>query len=381
VKTKREEPFKMVATTFKGLEKVLAREIRELGGQKVRPLVRAVEFYGDTPLLYKTNLAAATALRILKPTAHLRNIRSVAVLYNKIYEIPWETFFHSRKRLWFNVSGMLDTIPDTLFVSQKTKDAIVDRFRDRFGHRPDVDKENPEVVINLHLFRNQITVSLDASGVPLFKRGYRTGAGEAPLNEVMAAGLVRLAKWRNDTHLIDPMTGSGTIPIEAALLASRTAPNLGRSFFSFMHWRDFRPRLLEEIQKELESRRVRPVEFLRIAGYDRDPAMIDIARQNAREAGVDEFVDWEVKNFFETRKIPGPVTLIFNPPYDKRLGLKSREGFYRRMAAHLNDAYRWATAWILSPGDLSSYMGRKPLARYRLLNGKIPVTFAGYSLD
>jgi len=381
MKYQRDGTYRMIATTFKGLEKVLARELKETGASRVRPLVRAVEFHGNDEMLYRANLQLATALRILKPVAHLRNIKSVAALYNKVYDIPWEKLFHSRKSIYFNISGMLDTIPDTRFVSQKSKDAIVDRFRDLYGNRPDVDKENPDVVINLHLFKNQMTVSLDASGSPLFKRGYREGTGEAPLNEVLAAGLLRLARWRGDSHLIDPMTGSGTIPVEAALMAAHIPPNLHREKFSFMHWHGFKPWLLENIKKELRGQIRRPTELLRIIGYDRDPAMIEIARRNAENAGVSEYIEWDVKDFFETRKIPGAVTLIFNPPYDKRLPLKNREQFYQKTAGHLQDAFRWSEAWIVSPDKWHKYFRRKPIATYHLYNGKIPVIFSGFSLE
>jgi len=381
MKNRRPEHFKFIATTFKGLEKVLEKELREAGASKTRRLIRAVEFYGDLPMLYKTNMQIATAIRILRPVAHLRNVKSVAALYNKMYEIPWEKFFHSRKRIYFHVSGTLDTIPDTRFVSQKTKDAVVDRFRDLYGNRPDVDKETPQVVINLHLFKNQISVSLDASGTPLFKRGYREVAGEAPLNEVLAAGLLRLARWRGDSHLYDPMTGSGTLPVEAALLAADIPPNLHREDFGFMHWHGFRPALLERVREELRNRIRQPSPLLRIIGSDRDKNMIDVARRNARKAGVDGWIEWEVKDFFDTRKIPGDVTLIFNPPYDKRLPLKSRQSFYEKTARHLQEAFRWSTAWIVSPENWQKYFRRKPVASYRLYNGPLPVVFSGFRLD
>jgi putative N6-adenine-specific DNA methylase len=377
---KKGENFKIIATTFKGLEKVLKREVMELGGQNPRELVRAVEFYGDDGFIYKANLKLSTAIRILKPIAHLRNIKSVATLYNKIYEIPWEKFFYSRKRIYFNVSGVLDTIPDTRFVSQKTKDALVDRFRDRFGHRPDIDKENPEVVVNLHLFRNQIAVSLDSSGKPLFKRGYREQTGFAPLNEVLAAGLLRLARWNDDTHLIDPMTGSGTIPIEAALMAANIPPNIYRDEFAFMHWHGFDKDLYNLIRKSLLDRIKEPTELVQIIGYDKDPEMIATARKNAEKAGVDAFVRLEVKDFFDTRKIPGPVTLIFNPPYDKRLHVRNRDEFYQKIANHLNEAFPWTKAWLLTPENIQKYFGRKPMATYKLINGKIPVNFTGFEL-
>ncbi len=376
----KQENFKMIATTFKGLERVLKREVLELGGQKPRELIRAVEFYGDKGFMYKANMKLATAIRILKPIAHLRNIKSVAALYNKVYDVPWEKFFHSRKRIYFHVSGELDTIPNTRFISQKVKDAVVDRFRDRYGNRPDVDKDKPEIIINLHLFRNQISISLDSSGNPLFKRGYREETGFAPLNEVLAAGLIRLARWNGDTHLIDPMTGSGTIPIEGALLAANIPPNIYRDEFAFMHWHGFDKDLYNLIRKSLLDRIKEPTDLIEIIGYDNNPAMIEKALKNAKNAGVEDFVRLEVKDFFDTRKIPGPVTLLFNPPYDKRLPVKNREEFYRKIVRHLNENFRWSNAWLLTPEPLQKYFAKKPIASYKLINGKIPVFFAGYEL-
>ncbi|NPA46115.1 MAG: class I SAM-dependent RNA methyltransferase [Chlorobi bacterium] len=376
-----EENFKIIATTFKGLEQTLAEEVRELGGQRPKTLVRAVSFYGDMGFLYKANLKLSTALRILRPIAHLRNIKSVAVLYNKIYDIPWEEYFDADKTVFFHVSGRLDGIPHTHFVSQKVKDALVDRFRDRTGRRPRVDNREAQIHINLHMFRDQMSVALDSSGDPLFKRGYRKATGKAPLNEVLAAGLIRLAGWKGDRHLIDPMCGSGTIPIEAALQAMQVPPGIFRESFSFMHWKDFDAELYEHIRQAMLKRVREPFEMIKILGYDKDGRMIDKARMNAEAAGVDDFVRFEQKDFFRTEKIPGPVTLIFNPPYDQRLSLRDKEDFFRRVAAHLKEHYRWSTVWILSDIPLGRYFGRRPFRTYKLVNGKIDVFFSGFNIE
>ena len=372
--------FKMIATTFKGLEKVLVKEVLELGGQKPRTLIRAVEFYGDLGFLYKANLKLRTALRVLRPIAHLRNIKSVASLYNKMYEIPWEKYFDARQSVAFHVSGMLDSIPHTKFVSQKTKDALVDRFRDQSGKRPDV-KKDALIHINLHLFHDQISVSLDSSGAPLFKRGYREETGMAPINEVLAAGIIRLAGWNGDTHFIDPMTGSGTFPIEAALMASNIPPGIFKEDFSFMHWKDFDEQLYQLIRESVLKKVKEPFELIKIIGYDKDPAMIEIARQNATRASVDELITFETKDFFKTSKIPGPVTLVFNPPYDKRLSLQQKEKFYKRLAQHLEENYRWTDVWIISPEKIQKFFRRKPIAQYALYNGKIPVWLTGLRIE
>ena len=376
-----EENFEIVATTFKGLEDTLTREVRELGGQRPKSLIRAASFYGDKGFLYKANLKLSTALRILKPIAHLRNIRSVAVLYNKVYDIPWETYFDVDKTVFFHVSGRLNGIPHTHFVSQKVKDALVDRFRDRTGRRPRIEKNGAQIHINLHMFRDQMSVALDSSGEPLFKRGYRRYTGKAPLNEVLAAGLIRLAGWKGDRHLIDPMCGSGTIPIEAALQAMQIPPGIFREEFSFMHWKDFDKGLYDHIRQAMLKRVREPFEMIRILGYDKDDRMVDKARQNAEAAGVDRFVQCEKKDFFRTEKIPGPVTLIFNPPYDQRLSLRDKEDFFRRIAAHLKEHYRWSTAWILSDIPLRRYFDIRPLNTYKLVNGKIDVFFSGFRIE
>ncbi len=375
------ENFKMIATTFKGLEKVLAREVQELGGQRPRPLVRAVEFYGDKGFMYKANLRLATALRILKPIAHLRNIRSVAALYDKIKAIPWEAYFDVNKTVYFHISGRLDTLPHTHFVSQKAKDALADRFREVTGYRPSVSKDNPDIRIDLHLFRDQISVSLDASGDPLFKRGYRTATGPAPLNEVLAAGMLRLARWKGQTHLIDPMCGSGTIPIEGALLAANIPPGIFREKFAFMQWKDFDPALFAQIRDAVMKHVREPLEIIRIIGYDKEAYLVEKALKNLASAGVDQFVSCEAKDFFLTRKIPGPVTMLFNPPYDRRLPVDDRDKFYRRIARHLEDNYQRAEVWIVSEHSFDRYFKRRPFRKFHLMNGKIPVTFAGYKMD
>ncbi len=374
-----EDSFKIIVTTLKGLEGVLEHEIRRMGVRRTRRLVRAVELYGDKALIYELNLRLATALRILKPVAHLRNLKSVAAIYNKIYDLPWEQWFFSRKRIFFHVSGQLDTVSHTHFVSQKVKDAIADRFHDRFGHRPDVRKEGAEIRINLHLFRDQMTVSLDSSGEPLFKRGYRQETGPAPVNEVLAAGLIRLARWEGDTHLIDPMCGSGTIPIEGALLAKNIPPGIFREEFSFMHWNDYDDVLFNKIKETLSEKIKRPFELIKIIGYDRDAHVLEAAKRNAAHAKVDDYVICEAKDFFDTKKIPGPVKLIFNPPYDRRLTLPVREKFYRRIQEHLTLAYPLSEVWILTadpPHRL--FPGMKPVRVYSLMNGKIPVYFSGF---
>ncbi len=375
------ENFKMIATTFKGLEKVLAREVQELGGQRPRPLVRAVEFYGDRGFMYKANLRLATALRILKPLAHLRNIKSVAALYDKIKAIPWEAYFDAGRTVYFHISGRLDTLPHTHFVSQKAKDALADRFREITGYRPSVSKENPDVRIDLHLFRDQISVSLDASGEPLFKRGYRTATGPAPINEVLAAGLLRLAGWKGQTHLLDPMCGSGTIPIEGALMAANIPPGIFREKFGFMQWKDFDADLYAHIRNAVLKHVREPLEIIRIMGYDKEPYMVEKAMKNLQSAGVEQFVHCEAKDFFRTRKIPGPVTMVFNPPYDRRLPVARRDEFYRRIVRHLEENYQRAEVWIISEQSFDPYFNRRPFRRFQLMNGKIPVTFAGYKMD
>ncbi len=377
-----EQSFKIIVTTLKGLEGVLEREIRALGVRRTRRLIRAVELYGDKALLYELNLRLSTALRILKPVAHLRNLKSVAAIYNKVYELPWEQWFFSRKSMYFHVSGELNTVPHTHFVSQKVKDAIADRFRERFGHRPDVRKENAEMRINLHLFRDQMTVSLDSSGEPLFKRGYRQETGPAPVNEVLAAGLIRLARWEGDSHLIDPMCGSGTIPVEGALFSKNIPPGMFRENFSFMHWNDYDEVLFKKIKERLAEKIKEPFELMKILGYDKDAAVLERAQKNAAHARVDDYVQCEVKDFFVTKKIPGPVKLIFNPPYDRRLPLPAREKFYRRIQDHLKEAYPFSEAWILTaehPKKL--FPGMKPFKVFSLMNGKIPVYFSGFKID
>ena len=323
------ENYKMLATTLFGLEEVLAKELFALGAQSVKKGNRSVSFVGDKGFMYKANLKLRTAIRILKP------IRSFTVydeddLYNKLKKIKWEDYIYSDGYIAINsVVNSQDFTTNSHYISLKSKDAIVDYFRDKYDERPSIDLKHPDVRIHVHIHHQTCTVSLDSSGDSLHKRGYRTATNIAPINEVLAAGLILLTGYDGGTHLIDPMCGSGTILIEAAMIAANIPPNINRPEFGFEKWRDYDNSLFEVIQDSLLKRIKDP--YFKIMGFDKAPSAVRKAKDNVTNANLDEFVNVFQIDFFESEKqLRGPVTMLFNPPYGERLEIDT-EGFYQQI--------------------------------------------------
>ena len=304
----------MVAKTLYGLEPLLAGELRQLGASAVEEGTRNVSFEGDTGFMYKANLCCRTAIKILKPI-HAFNIFNEDDLYKKVYEMPWEDYMSVNGSLAVDATVFSKQFTHSKYVSLKTKDAIVDRFRDKTGERPDVDLDHPTLRINVHIDRNICTISLDSSGSSLHKRGYKTESTLAPINEVLAAGMIMLSGWNGQCDLLDPMCGSGTILTEAAMIAANIPPNLNREEFAFEHWPDFDVNLFEVIENAA-LKKITDFRY-KIYGYDVDPVSIKKARQNVKNANLEEFISLEVKDFFQSEKTTeGPMFLVFNPPYD-----------------------------------------------------------------
>jgi putative N6-adenine-specific DNA methylase len=364
------DSFNIIAKTFFGLEDVLAAELAALGAEEVETGRRMCSFRGDLRMLYRANIACRTAVRVLRPIARFP-IDSPRALYNCLGRTNWLKHLEPEGTLAIDPVVHGGLFKNSLYAAQVAKDAIVDQIRRRTNRRPSVDLVDPDLRINLHIDRRRATVYLDASGDSLHRRGYRTEAGAAPLNEVLAAGILQLAGWDAASPLADFMCGSGTLPIEAAMLARRIAPGTIREQFGYMRWKDFDRSLHED---ELAAARAAELPSLAFAiqGSDADPQAIAQARENARRAGVERDVVWQVSELSAVAPPAPSGTLVANPPYDERLKSPDLIELYR----HIGDVlkHRWAgyTAYILTGNrEAAKFIGLKPAARIRLFNGPI----------
>lgn len=369
----------MVAKTLYGLEPLLAGELRQLGASAVEEGTRNVSFEGDTGFMYKANLCCRTAIKILKPI-HAFNIFNEDDLYKKVYDMPWEDYMSVNGSLAVDATVFSKQFTHSKYVSLKTKDAIVDRFRDKTGERPDVDLDHPTLRINVHIDRNICTISLDSSGSSLHKRGYKTESTLAPINEVLAAGMIMLSGWNGQCDLLDPMCGGGTILTEAAMIAANIPPNLNREEFAFEHWPDFDVNLFEVIENAA-LKKITDFRY-KIYGYDVDPVSIKKAKQNVRNANLEEFISLEVKDFFQSEKTTeGPMFLVFNPPYDERISVGDIEAFYEKVGTTLKHGYPGSQAWLITSNmEALKSVGLRPSAKIRLFNGKLDSRFVRYEL-
>jgi 23S rRNA (guanine2445-N2)-methyltransferase / 23S rRNA (guanine2069-N7)-methyltransferase len=360
----------MIAKTFFGLEGVLADELAQLGAQDVQVGRRMVAFCGDRRLMYRANIHCRTAVRVLVPIASF-SAHDERSLYHGVSLVDWLEHVDPDGSLAIDPVVHSPDFSNSLYAAQLAKDAIVDQFRNRHGRRPAVNLDDPKLRINLHIDRQRVTLYLDSSGDSLHKRGYRAAAGEAPINEVLAAGILRLSGWDAHSALADFMCGSGTFPIEAAMLARHIAPGTVRRQFGYMRWRDFEATLHAELMDEARRQQLDALEF-RISGSDLDQRIIDVARQNARRAGVEQDIDWAVENF-DTARPPAPQgTLITNPPYDERMKAQQITAVYRRIGDTLKHNWPGYTAFVLAGNaEAARNIGLRPNARVRLFNGPL----------
>ena len=370
--------FRMLAKTLFGLEDVLAGELRSLGGGNVKTGVRCVFFDGDAGFMYKANLSLRTALRILVPIADFR-LRRGDDLYGRIQEVDWSRYLDPRMTFVVDTVLNSDLFAHSLFVSQKAKDAIVDQFRSRTGARPSVSVKDPDVRIHLHIQGNTAHLSLDSSGSSLHLRGYRTETNKAPLNEVLAAGMLLLSGWRGHSDFLDPMCGSGTLLIEAAMIACNIPPNINREAFGFQKWKDYDPDLFRTIYEACLNR-TRDFRF-GITGYDKAPSAIRKARQNIHTANLDAFITLEQTDFFKTSKsVRGPLHLATNPPYGERLPVE-RETFYGNLGDTLKQNYPNTRAWLLvGDPDILKSVGLRASRKIKLFNGGIESRLALFEI-
>ncbi len=361
--------FKMVAKTMYGLEDVLAKELISLGAKNITKLHRAVEFCGDMKLLYRANYCLRTALCIIKPI-HSFTAKNETDLYNNVYNMPWEKYLNPDGTLLIDASVSSKTFNHSLYASQKVKDAICDRFRKKFNIRPSVSKENPDLKIDLHIADNNVIISFDSSGEKLFKRGYRQSTHQAPINEVTAAGIIQLTNWQKDCNFIDPMCGSGTIAIEAAMYAMNIPAQYYRKSFGFQKWSDYN--IADwKYEKKLADSKICDFDY-EIWASDVSNQAISIAEENIRYAHL----NFDIKLFraaMEEGKRPeGKTLVIMNPPYGERLEVEDIVSLYEAIGDTFKQSYTGCTAYVLSSDVFAlKRIGLKPSSKTILYNGNL----------
>lgn len=367
-----------IAKTLFGLEEVLADELSNFGADKITISNRAVSFEADLKILYKINLGTRTALRILFPIKSFY-AKNPDQLYNKSKEYGWSNLIKVNDTFLVDSVVNSKNFKHSKYAALKLKDAIVDKIRSQKGKRPNVDTINPAFKINLHIENEKCTVSLDSSGESLHKRGYRLSGERAPLNEVLAAGMILLSGWDKNSPFIDPMCGSGTLPIEAAMIALNIPPNLNRDKFGFMNWKSFDEPTYQNAKHELQSKIKDNCET--ILGNDKDSKTLISAEENSRRAGVNNVIKFTKGDFFDNSTFYENGTLICNPPYGERLKPEAIENFYSKIGDTLKNNYNGFNAWILSSNKPAlKKLGLRTSRRLVLYNGSLECKYHNYKL-
>lgn len=375
-----QESFELIAKTFQGLEEVLAQELIELGANDVQIGRRMVSFSGNQEMMYRANFCLRTAVRILKPISHFR-ARNADEVYKAVKEIEWKDILDLDTSFVVDTTVYSTEFRNSKFVAYKVKDAIVDYFMEREGKRPNISVANPDLRLNIHIAEDNCTLSLDSSGESLHLRGYRTATVEAPINEVLAAALIKMSGWKFDCDLIDPFCGSGTILVEAALMARNIYPGVFRQKFGFENWKDFNPELLSSIFEDDSNERT--FEH-RIFGSDINLRAVEAALANAKAAGVADLITVEQREIRDFKKPEMPAVLITNPPYGERLRPEDLSDIYRTLGEKLKREFQGGEAWIISSREeLFDSMRLRPSFKVPLQNGSLDcelrkyVTFEG----
>lgn len=372
------ENYQMIAKTIFGFEELLEDELKKLGAINVQRGMRMVSFEGDKGFMYKVNLAARTAIKILKPI-HQFEALNEHELYAGIREINWSNYLGVQQTLAIDAAVFSDFFTHSLYVSQKVKDAIADQFRDKYNERPSVDLSSPDLRINIHIHHNKVSVALDSSGESLHKRGYRKVTNEAPINEVLAAGLVILSGWDGQCDFLDPMCGSGTILAEAAMIAHNIPANINRREFGFERWRDWDANLFNVV-KESMLKKTKPFTFT-ITGFDKDIESVNKAKENLQNAELDQYITVSQNDFFKSSKTTtGPLHILFNPPYDERITIDT-ETFYKSIGDTLKKNYPGTNAWFITANlEALKYVGLKASRRKEVANGALDARLVKYEM-
>jgi len=372
------DDFEMKATTFHGLEDVLATELLKLGARDIIPFKRGVSFTGDKGFMYKANLCLRTALKVLVPIYSF-TAENEHELYAKMKEYEWEELMNTDDTLAINATVNSDEFNHSLYVSQKTKDAICDRFVDKFSVRPNVDLDRPTVRIYVHIFRNQVNVSLDSSGDSLFKRGYRVDIDTAPMKEVLAAGMVLLSGWQPHLPLIDGMCGSGTLGIEAAMFANNIPPGVFREEFGFMRWHDYDKALWDTIYDSCINR-IKD-DMPNIISSDIDIVPLEMAKRNGAVAKVEDVIQYQHISFFDLMPTKPHGTILLNPPYDERLKMEDTNAFYKQIGDKLKKDFGGWTCWIITSNmEAIKSIGLHPSKKMTLFNAALECKLLKYEM-
>lgn len=371
------EEFELIAKTFQGLEEILAKELTQLGANNIQIGRRMVSFTGDLKMMYKANFCLRTAVRILKPIKHFK-AKTADEVYDAIKGMPLEDYMDNKTSFAVDSVVYSEEFRHSKFVAYRVKDAIADYFREKTGDRPSVRLNNPDIAFNIHIAENDCTLSLDSSGESLHRRGYRQETVEAPLNEVLAAGMILMTGWDGDCDLIDPMCGSGTIPIEAALIARNIAPGVFRKEYAFETWKDFDKDLFDEIYNDESQER----EFTHhIYGYDNSPKAISIATDNIKSASLTKEITIKQQPFQQFEQPEEKSVIITNPPYGERISTSDLLGLYKMIGERLKHAFIGNEAWILSYRlECFDEIGLKPSTKVPLFNGPLECEFRKYQI-
>ena len=368
---------RMIAKTLQALEPVLAQELEALGATNIEEGRRMVSFTGDKKLLYRANYRLRTALRILLPIASFR-ASDPDELYRQLKRLDWSEWMQAGDTFAFDTVVYSETFTHSKYVGYRAKDALVDYFTERGEKRPMVRLDNPDRLFHIHISHDEVTLALDSSGESLHKRGWRAAQTEAPLSEVLAAGILLLAGWQGETDFIDPMCGSGTLLIEAALIARGIAPGSFRKSFAFQRWADYDPALFADV--EAECRELKPFEH-HIYGSDSSIEAVKVARHNVRMSGLADLITVSHRAMQECPAPEAPALIVTNPPYGERLRLRDGEELYRMIGERLKHNYAGSTAWILAYKlEHFDKIGLRHSERIKMLNGSLECELRAYTL-
>lgn len=363
-----ENTYQMVAKTFQGLEDVLRDELISLGAENVEEGTRMVSFEGDLALMYKANLCCRTALRILKPIFKF-DASDPDELYDVVRDIEWEKYLTPESTFAVESTVNSSEFRHSKYVAYRVKDGIVDHFNDKYGKRPSIRLKGADIILNVHIAETRVTISLDSSGEPLSYRGYRLDQTKAPINEVLAAGIIMKTGWHGEKPFADPMCGSGTFLIEAALIAANINPGIYRSSFAFESWSDFDRELFEEIYNDDSGERVPPYPIM---GGDIDPEAVSIARKNIATARVGDYISLTCRSMADWKENGQEGVLVMNPPYGERLKPEKLDELYVMIGKSLKQDFKGWNAWILGyRQDLFDLIRLKPAVKYPLFNGSL----------
>ncbi len=372
-----EQQFELIAKTFMGLEPVLAKELARIGAADIKEGRRMVSFKGDKELMYRANFQLHTAIKILKPIHHFK-ARSADDVYEEIKKIDWTQYLDNDRTFAVDAVVFSEEFRHSKFVSYKVKDAIVDQLREKTGKRPNISVSNPDLRLHIHIAEDDATLCLDSSGESLHRRGYRQDSVEAPLNEVLAAGMILMTGWQGDTDFIDPMCGSGTLLIEAALIARNMAPGLFRKEYAFEKWPDFDAELFDNIYNDDSQER----EFSHhIYGYDVDVKAVNTARLNVKAAGLSSDITIAEQDFKDFLQPKEKAIIVTNPPYGERITTSNLMETYRMIGERLKHQFQGNDAWILSyREECFEQIGLKPSIKIPLYNGSLECEFRKYQM-